>query len=109
MTARSDDWEIPHKIWMILLSWGAGVIILTMILSFWIWSTQKRVSDERDRVQREQDRAMCAMVEVFLDGPEPVAGPAGDRSRAVRDRMIDYRNVLRCADFEDEPPVKPRD
>lgn len=104
-----QDWEIPRKVWTVLASWGVAVLVLTGLLSFWIWSNQQEAATERDRIQREQDRAMCAMVGVFLTGPEPVPGPAGDRSRAVRALMTDYQDVLRCEEFEGEPPVKPRD
>lgn len=100
---------ISRPVWLILLSWGLAVMVISGLLSAWIYTNQRHSAEERDRIQREQDRAMCAMISVFLQGPEPVAGPAGDRSRVVRAGMTNYQAVLRCSEFEGEPPVKPRD
>jgi hypothetical protein len=80
-----ERWEIPRRVWFILLSWGLAVLVLAGLLSYWIW-----------HVQREKDRAMCAMMTLFTSGPEPVAGPAGDRGRAVLRAMRAYQDTLRC-------------
>lgn len=104
---RLTEWEIPPRVWTILASWGLAVIVLAGILSFWIQSNEQEAAREREalaaeqaaqaaQVQVEQDRAMCSMIGIFLTGPEPVAGPSGDRSRSVREGMTRYRATLRC-------------
>lgn len=92
----AEVWEIPRRVWFILLSWGCAVLVLAGLLSFWIWSNEHRADQERDGIRLQQDKAMCAMIDVFLSGPEPLAGPAGDRSRAVRAGMTNYQNALKC-------------
>jgi hypothetical protein len=76
---------ITRPVWQILFSWGLAVLMITGLLSFWVYQNQ-----------RQQDRDMCAMTSVFLSGPEPVAGPAGDRGRAVRDALVEYRKNRNC-------------
>lgn len=93
---RLSDWEIPPRVWTILASWGLAVLLLTGLVSWWIQSNEREADRERAAVQLEQDRAMCSMISIFLTGPEPVAGPAGDRSRSVREGMTRYRATLRC-------------
>lgn len=100
---------ISRPVWLILLSWGLAVLVISGLLSAWIYTNQKHSEAERNRIQREQDRAMCAMIAVFMSGPEPVPGPNGERSRTVRAGMANYQAVLRCSEFDSEPPVKPRD
>jgi hypothetical protein len=92
----AEVWEIPRRVWYILLSWGLAVLVLTGLFSAWIWTAQRHAEAERDALKLQQDQAMCAMIDVFLSGPEPVAGPAGDRSRSVRAGMTNYQAVLRC-------------
>jgi hypothetical protein len=99
---------ISRPVWLILLSWGLAVLMISGLLSAWIYTNQQQAIAERDRIQRESDRAMCAMMAVFTGGPEPVPGPEGERSRVVVKAMADYQAVLRCQEFESEPPVKPR-
>ena len=64
---------ISRPVWLILLSWGMAVLVISGLLSAWVYANQ-----------RQQDEDMCAMTSVFLGGPEPIAGRAGDRSRVVR-------------------------
>lgn len=80
---------IPRKIWLVLVSWGLAVLLLAGMFSAWVY-----------RNQRDQDRAMCALISVFLTGPEPVPGPNGDRSRSVRAGMTAYQQVLSCSRFD---------
>lgn len=70
---------------MILLSWGLAVLLISGLLSAWVYRNQK-----------QQDADMCAMTSVFLSGPEPVAGPSGDRSRVVRAALERYRESRNC-------------
>jgi hypothetical protein len=39
---------------------------------------------------------MCVTLDLIVKGPEPVAGPAGERSRAVRAAILAYRATLGC-------------
>lgn len=70
---------------LVLTSWGLAVLGLAGLFSAWTAGNQ-----------RQQDRDMCAMTSVFLGGPEPVAGPAGDRSRVVRKALEEYRENRDC-------------
>jgi hypothetical protein len=99
---------ISRPVWLILLSWGLAVLMISGLLSAWIWNNQREAEAERNRIQREQDRAMCALMAVFTGGPAPVPGPEGDRARVVVGAIADYRRVLHCEDFASEPPVSPR-
>lgn len=81
-----SDEPIPRKVLLVLLSWGMAVMLMASLFSAWVWTNQQR-----------QDRDMCAMLSVFLTGPEPVAGPAGDRSRTVRAAMRDYYARRGCS------------
>jgi hypothetical protein len=76
---------MSRPVWQILLSWGLAVLMLSGLFAAWIWTNQ-----------RQQDRDMCAMIGVFLAGPEPVAGPSGERSRAVRTALEEYRKNRHC-------------
>lgn len=76
---------MSRPVWLVLLSWGMAVLMISGLFAWWIYSNQL-----------QQDRDMCAMTTVFLGGPEPVAGPAGDRARAVRDALIKYRENRHC-------------
>jgi hypothetical protein len=99
---------MSRPVWLVLVSWGMGVILISGLLSFWIWKNDRDQDRENARVKREQDQAMCAMLDLFTAGPPPVAGPAGDRGRVILAAMLAYQQVLHCADFRSEPPVTPR-
>lgn len=88
--------RIPRPIWTILLSWGLAVLLISGLLSAWIWKNEREQDAENAKVQREQDQAMCAMLELFTAGPPPPAGAAGERGRAVLAAMIAYRATLQC-------------
>jgi hypothetical protein len=81
----AETWAIPRRVWFILLSWGLAVLILAGLFSFWIY-----------RVEREKDQAMCAMIQIIMSGPTPVAGPEGDRGRAIIASMERYRQTVHC-------------
>jgi hypothetical protein len=83
---------ISRPVWLILASWGAAVLVIATLLAAWVRSNQVQI----ERNQLQQDRDMCAMTAVFLGGPEPVPGPAGDRSRVVRAALMDYRANRNC-------------
>lgn len=84
--------SIPRPVWLVLFSWGLAVLVISGILAAWVRSNQVQI----ERNQRQQDADMCAMTSVFLGGPEPVAGPAGDRGRVVRKALEDYRASRGC-------------
>jgi hypothetical protein len=99
----AEVWEIPRRVYLILMSWGLAVLLLAGLLSFWIYSNQRKADEQRDRLRLQQDRAMCAMINVFLAGPDAPAGPVGDRSRAVRTGMLTYQATLRCSQIGSAP------
>jgi hypothetical protein len=95
----AEVWEIPRRVWFILLSWGLAVLVLAGLLSAWIWTAQRNAERERDSLNLRQDLAMCAMIDLFTSGPAPTNAndPTGDR-RAARKAMLDYRaTLLNCS------------
>jgi hypothetical protein len=96
---------MSRPVWLVLVSWGAAVLLISGLLSAWIWNNDRQQDAENRKVQREQDQAMCTMLELFTGGPAPVAGPAGERGRAILKAVNAYRVALRC----DSLPVHPRD
>src|SRR4051812_10893779 len=96
MTAAPERWEIPRRVWFILLSWGVAVLMLAGLFSFWMWHSQRQAEAQREALRLQQDRAMCTMLDLFTSGPEPVAGPAGDHGRTVLAAMRAYQQALRC-------------
>ena len=92
----AEVWEIPRRVWMILLSWGLGVLVLVGLLSYWIWDTGRQADKVAAETKMRQDRAMCAMLDLFTSGPTPPPGPAGERSRVIVSAMNAYRATLDC-------------
>lgn len=90
------QWEIPRKVWWVLASWGAAVLVLAG-LCFWLIQRNEAEADRRAaEIKRQQDSAMCSMIDLITAGPAPVPGPAGDRGRAVLSAMHAYQSALRC-------------
>jgi hypothetical protein len=87
-----EEWRIPRRVWFILFSWGLAVLGIAGLLSLWIWHSD-----------RQQDRAMCVMMDLFTSGPPPVAGPAGERGRAVLAAMRAYQATLDCDGLRPAP------
>jgi cytoskeletal protein RodZ len=69
---------------LVLTSWGLSILVMAGLFSMWIWTNQ-----------RQQDRDMCSLLTVFMAGPEPVAGPEGDRAREIRAAIQGYHD-RRC-------------
>lgn len=92
----AEVWEIPRRVWFILLSWGLAVFVLAGLFSFWIWETGRQADQAAAEAKMRQDRAMCVMLDLFTSGPPPVAGPAGDRGRVILGAMTAYRATLDC-------------
>lgn len=104
MITASDQWEIPRRVWYILLSWGLAVLVLAGLFSAWTWSNQRADAREREQIQVEQDRAMCELTAFFTSSDTvPPAGPEGDRAREGLRRMRAYRATLHCDEL---PPVR---
>lgn len=99
---------MSRPVWLVLLSWGMAVLMIAGLLSAWIWRNERKQDAENLKVQREQDQAMCVMLDLFTAGPPPVAGPAGERGRVILSAMQHYQQVLHCEDFRLEGPIAPR-
>lgn len=99
---------MSRPVWLVLVSWGLAIFVAFSLFSAWIWSNERQQDAENRKVQREQDQAMCVMLNLFTSGPPPVAGPAGDRGRVILEAMQGYQRTLHCEDFALEGPVTPR-
>lgn len=87
---------MTRPVWLVLVSWGLAVLVLSGLFAAWVWKNQTEQDREMRAAQLQQDRDMCAMLGVFLAGPEPVPGPEGDRSRVVRAAMLAYYQRRGC-------------
>lgn len=92
----AEVWEIPRRVWFILLSWGLALFVSFGLLSFWIWDTGRESDRKATEAKARQDQAMCVMLDLFTSGPPPAAGPAGDRGRVILGAMTAYRATLDC-------------
>lgn len=107
---RLSDWAIPGRVWAILFSWGVGILIFAGLLSYYVWKNEQDQEREEATIQFEQDSAMCALIEPFLEEPAPPPGPAGERGRVIQQRMRDYWNALHCQEVQADPrPARDRD
>lgn len=95
---------ISRPVWTILLSWGMAVMMIAGLLSFWIWKNEQDQERDERALQLQQDRAVCGIIRLFLDGPAPVSGPDGDRGRAILKAMTEWRNALHCQELESANP-----
>lgn len=85
-------WTIPPQVWAVLVSWGLAVILLAGLFSFW----QYRQQEQADRQTARERAAMCDLLDTLVsDAPIP-AGPAGDRAREGRAKILAYRETLLC-------------
>jgi len=111
MTTRSADWDIPRRVWMVLLSWGLAVLMIAGLLSFWIWHNEQDQEREEAKLQFAQDRAMCAITLAIVRAPQPPPGPEGEEARKFRKLMEDYRAALHCQELESGKlgPARERD
>lgn len=91
MTAPPRRWQVPPGLWTMLISFGLGVAAMFALGLFW--------TDSRFRaLEAEQNRELCGVLMIIVTGPEPPAGPEGDRARAVRDGLIRWRAALGCGE-----------
>jgi hypothetical protein len=100
---------MTRPVWLVLLSWGVAVLMIAGLLSFWIWKNEQDQERDERELQLQQDRAVCGIIRAISDGPEPVPGPAGERSRAIRDALQDWENALHCAELTSANPGPARD
>jgi hypothetical protein len=98
-TAPAVTWQIPRNVWVILVTWALAVVLLSGLFAFWQYRDQQAAK----AAQREQDRQMCLTLDLFRGGPEPVPGPAGDRSRVVIARIHDQQTALGCDQLRPKP------
>lgn len=70
---------------LIMTSWGLAVLVLAGL-----FSARMAIN------QRAADHDMCGLIGVFQGGPEPVAGPAGDRARVVRRALDEWSGRRHC-------------
>jgi hypothetical protein len=85
-------WVIPLNVWLVLLSWGLAVLLISALLS---WRTElNRQEAERDNA--EQRAAMCQLIDRIIGDTPPPGGPAGQRARDIRADMLAYRATLHC-------------
>lgn len=102
-------WAIPRPIWMVLVSWGAAVLLVAGMLSFWIWHNEQEQEKDEAALQLQQDRAVCGIIRSITDGPEPVAGPEGERGRVIRQALLDWEEALHCSELTSANPGPARD
>lgn len=83
--------RLPPGLFSALMSMVVGI---AAVFALGAWWTDKRFAD----LEREQNRELCGVLSVITTGPEPPAGPSGDRARIVRDGLIRWRAALNCPD-----------
>lgn len=76
---------MTRNVWYVLITWGVAIMLLVGILSGWIAHNQ-----------RQQDLDMCTLIGALRGGPDPVAGPAGERGRAVQEAMASWYERRDC-------------
>jgi hypothetical protein len=100
MTA--ERWEIPGKVWAILLSWGLAVLLLAGLFSFWTQRNQQeqaRKSAAAEARASERARAIvCGLFTTILDAYEE-SPPATAAGRAQEDAWLQVYELSKC-----EPP-----
>ena len=104
-----NRWAIPRPVWYVLLSWGAAVLMVAGLLSYWIWHNEQEQERDEAVLQLQQDRAVCGIIRAISDGPPPLPGPAGDRARAITQALADWRDALHCQELESDNPGPSRD
>jgi hypothetical protein len=100
---------ISRPVWLILLSWGLGVLMIAGLLSFWIWKNEQDQERDEAALQLPQDRAVCGIIRAISDGPPPVPGPQGDRGRVILKALTEWQDALHCQELESANPGPARD
>jgi hypothetical protein len=64
-------WEIPRKVWFVLLSWGLAVLVLAGLFSFWIQHNQqeqaRRAAAVEARAAQQARAIVCFLFTTILD------------------------------------------
>lgn len=100
---------ISRPVWQILFWWGVGVLMISALLSFWIWKNEQDQERDERSLQLQQDRAVCGIIRAITDGPPPVAGPEGERARGILKALQDWENSLHCQELTSANPGPARD
>lgn len=80
----AEVWEIPRRVWFILLSWGMAGLLMSGLGFFWIWHND-----------RQQDKAMCEIIRLSIPAPAVAAKLTPEQREVVR-AMIAYQATLSC-------------
>lgn len=99
MSAEPAGTRLPRTVYAILVSWGVAVLVLAGLFAFWIDRGQDQARERDQAIQRDQNRAMCQIVEVIITGPTPPPGEAGERARAVVAGARSFHNSARCSEL----------
>lgn len=89
MIAPPRRWAIPPGLWSVLAVLAIGVVAVFALGAWW---TDRRFA----HLEREQNRELCGVLRIIVTGPEPPAGPDGERARQVRDGLVRWRADLGC-------------
>lgn len=88
----AEVWEIPRRVWLVLMSWGLALFVSFGLLSYWIWHAQREAEQERDALRARQDRAMCVILDLSSARAQGVK--LTPDQAAVLKAMNDYRATL---------------
>lgn len=91
----AEVWEIPRRVWLVLMSWGLAVLGIAALFSFWIWHGQREDDRARDALRARQDQAMCVMLDLSQPSPERAAQLTPEQRDVLR-AMAEYRATLTC-------------
>jgi hypothetical protein len=89
MTAPPRRWEIPPKVWAVLASGLAGVVVLFMVAGIVEWRAQR----ENGRRDAELRGVLCRLVNLPPVSPAPTAGPGAERARQAARLVEDLRRT----------------
>lgn len=99
MTPPPERWEIPRKVWLILLSWGLAVLVLAGLFSFWIQHNQQeqaRKAAATEARAAEQARVIvCGLFAAILDAYEE-SPPATAAGRAQVGAWLQVYELSKC-------------
>jgi hypothetical protein len=103
MIHSRPTWEIPRNVWIVLMTWGLALILITGGLSLWITKNAEKAERDRLEAKRTQDRDMCLTLDLFWAGPPPPPGPTGDWRRTVLAQIERQQDNLKCDQLRERP------
>lgn len=101
--ANEVRWVIPRQVWIVLVSWGLALILMSGLLALWITRNAEQAERERAEAKAIQDRDMCVTLDLFWAGPPPPPGPTGDWRRTVLAQIERQQANLKCDDLRARP------